>query len=610
MNSISNSEVEPEAPAAEYSAFKERSVSKVLASLLPFLKPYKARILLALSCLAIAKLANLTLPWLMKHLVDSMNVEKKLMMLPVALLLSYGLARLSMTLFTELRQIIFARVMARSSRSVMLKVFSHLHSLSLRFHLNRKTGGVSRDVERGGGAISDLLDWTLYTILPTLFEVILVTTIFVVAYDIGFALITIATLIGYIIWTFKVTEWRTRFYRDAVDADSKASARAVDSLLNFETVKYFNNEKLEARRYDESLQQMENATVKSLKTLAVLNVGQSAIVGLGVTAMMWRASQGVVDGSLTIGDLVLVNAYLLQLSAPLNYLGMMYREVKQAMTNIDRLFGLLHEHQDVKDKPDATIFKANNASIEFKQVNFSYDPRREILQDLSFFIPPGKTLAVVGHSGSGKSTITRLLYRFYDVNAGSILINGMDIRDMSQDSLRAHIGIVPQDTVLFNDDIHYNIRYGRPTASDEDIISAAKAAQLHPFISHLPDGYQSSVGERGLKLSGGEKQRVSIARALLKNPPIMMFDEATSALDSASERAIQTELDQIAIGRTTLIIAHRLSTIMNADEIVVLEAGRVIERGTHHALLNAKGHYAAMWNLQQQSQAEETVFAD
>jgi ATP-binding cassette, subfamily B, heavy metal transporter len=604
MNSIPNSDIVPETTNTNYGAFQERSVSKVLASLLPFLKPYKARILLALGCLALAKVANLTLPWIMKQLVDSMNIENSLLVLPVALLMAYGLARLTMTLFTELRQIIFARVMARSARHVMLKVFRHLHSLSLRFHLNRKTGGVSRDVERGGSAISDLLDWTLYTILPTLLEVTLVTIIFVVAYDIGFALITLVTLISYIIWTFKVTEWRTRFYRDAVDADSKASARAVDSLLNFETVKYFNNEKLEAKRYDDSLQQMENATVKSLKTLAVLNVGQSAIVGLGVTLMMMRASQGVVDGSLTIGDLVLVNAYLLQLSAPLNYLGMMYREVKQAMTNIDRLFGLLHEHQEVKDKPDAMVFQADSASIAFNQVNFSYDPRREILQDLSFFIPPGKTLAIVGHSGSGKSTITRLMYRFYDVSAGSILINNIDIRDMSQDSLRAHIGIVPQDTVLFNDDIHYNIRYGRPAANDEEIIAAAKSAQLHRFISHLPDGYQTSVGERGLKLSGGEKQRVSIARALLKNPPIMMFDEATSALDSASERAIQNELDQIAMGRTTLIIAHRLSTIMNADEIIVLDAGRVIERGSHHSLLNARGHYAAMWNLQQQHQDE------
>jgi ATP-binding cassette, subfamily B, heavy metal transporter len=444
----------------------------------------------------------------------------------------------------------------------------------------------------------------LYTILPTLMEVILVTAIFVIAYDIGFAFITLATLLAYIIWTFKVTEWRTRFYREAVDADSKASARAVDSLLNFETVKYFNNEKLEAERYDDSLRFMENATVKSLKTLAVLNVGQSAIVGLGVTAMMWRAAQGVVDGSLSIGDLVLVNAYLLQLSAPLNYLGMMYREVKQAMTNIDRLFGLLHEHQEVKDKPDAQVFQANSASIEFKQVSFSYDPRREILHDINFHVPAGKTLAIVGHSGSGKSTITRLLFRFYDVNAGSILINGIDIRALTQDSLRAHIGIVPQDTVLFNDDIYYNIRYGKPDAGEHQVHAAAKAAQLHQFISRLPDGYQSSVGERGLKLSGGEKQRVSIARALLKNPPLMLFDEATSALDSASERAIQDELDQIALGRTSIIIAHRLSTIMDADEIIVLDAGRIVERGHHSALLSANGHYAHMWALQQQSQIE------
>jgi ATP-binding cassette, subfamily B, heavy metal transporter len=582
----------------------ERSLAAVLRELLPFLRPYAPRILLALACLVVAKLANLGVPLVLKALVDRLDVDAgaagAVLLLPVALLLAYGAARLSVTLFTELRTVVFARVMARSSRTVMLRVFRHLHALSLRFHLDRRTGGVARDVERGGTAISDLLDWTIYTILPTLLEIALVTGVLVWRYDWTFAAITLGTIAAYVVWTFRVTEWRTRFYRAAVEADTRASARAVDSLLNYETVKYFNNEEHEARRYDENLRAMEEATVRSLKSLAVLNLGQSAIIAAGITALMWRASAGVVAGEMTLGDLVLVNAYLLQLSAPLNFLGMVYREVKQAITNIERLFGLLDEAREVRDRPGATALATRRPRVEFDGVHFGYDTRREILHGLSFAIPPGGTLAVVGHSGSGKSTLARLLYRFYEIQAGAIRIDGHDLRDLTQDSVRAAIGIVPQDTVLFNDTIRYNIRYGRPDATDAEVEAAAKSAHIHDFIAALPDGYDAEVGERGLKLSGGEKQRVAIARALLKNPAILIFDEATSALDSASEKAIQAELDRIAVGRTTLVIAHRLSTVMDADQILVLDQGRVVERGSHTQLMAADGRYATMWRLQQQ----------
>jgi ATP-binding cassette, subfamily B, heavy metal transporter len=577
----------------------ERSLGNVLGLLAPFLKPYWWRIALAMSCLLAAKFAGLGVPLVLKRLVDGLGIEPNLLVLPVALLLAYGAARLAERVFTEFRTIVFARVMARASRTVMLKVFRHLHSLSLRFHLARKTGGVSRDVERGGAAISDLLDWTLYTIFPTLVEVLLVTGMLVYLYDVSFAIITLATITVYVIWTIKVTEWRTKFYRAAVDSDTAASARAVDSLLNYETVKYFNNEEHEAKRYDDSLQHMEEANVKSYKTLAILNIGQNTIITLGVTALMWRAASGVVDQSMSVGDLVLVNAYLLQLAAPLNFLGMMYREVKQAITNIERLWNLLDENRDVIDRPDAKTLQVSAPELRFDHVDFSYESRRQILHEVSFVIPPGKTVAVVGHSGSGKSTLARLIYRFYDVGKGSVQINQHDIRDLTQESLRRSIGIVPQDTVLFNDNIRYNIRYGRPEASDAEVEAAARAAHIHDFIARLPDGYETSVGERGLKLSGGEKQRVAIARALLKNPSIMIFDEATSALDSASEKAIQAELDGAAIGRTTLVIAHRLSTIMHADQILVMDQGRIIERGTHSQLINAEGHYAHMWSLQQ-----------
>jgi ATP-binding cassette subfamily B protein len=576
-----------------------------LRALLPYLWQFKARIAFALTLMLVAKLANVGVPLVLQRLVDRLDVQPSLLLMPVALLLAYGAARLSTTIFTELRQLVFARVMARVSRLVTLKVFRHLHALSLRFHLARRTGGVARDVERGGSAIADLLDWTVYTILPTLIEIVLVTVVLVVRYDWGFAAITLGTLVAYVAFTFAVTEWRTRFYRAAVEADTHANERAVDALLNYETVKYFGNEDHEARRYDDNLVKLENAQVRSMKSLAVLNTGQSAIIALGVTVMMWRAAAGVVGGAMSIGDFVLVNAYLLQLAIPLNFLGMVYREVKQALTNMERLFGLLDERMDVQDRPGAPALAVRRPRVAFENVDFGYDARRQILHGVDFEIAPGATVAVVGHSGSGKSTLSRLLYRFYDVDAGRITIDGHDIRDVAQASLRAHIAIVPQDTVLFNDSIEYNIRYGRPGASTEEVIAASRAAHIHDFIVSLPDGYDAEVGERGLKLSGGEKQRVAIARALLKNPAVLIFDEATSALDSKSEKAIQAELDRIAEGRTTLVIAHRLSTVMNADQILVLDGGRVVERGTHAQLLARQGQYAAMWRLQQQERVAQ-----
>ncbi|MGQ0619837.1 MAG: ABCB family ABC transporter ATP-binding protein/permease [Panacagrimonas sp.] len=595
---------EPSDAAPVARAINARGDLAVIAEFLPWLRPYLGRIVLALALIVVAKLINLFVPIALKQLVDRLNVEPSLLLLPVGLLLAYGASRIGVTLFTELRQVIFARVMARASRQITLRVFEHLHRLSLKFHLARRTGGVARDVERGGGAISELLDWTLYSIIPTLLEVVLVTVVLVVAYDWGFALITLATLIAYAAWTFAITEWRTRYYRASVEANTRANERAVDSLINYETVKYFNNEAHESARYDENLQQVENAQVKSTKTLAVLNLGQTSIIAIGVTAMMWRASAGVVSGALTIGDLVLVNAYLLQLSAPLFMLGMMYREVKQALTNMERLFGLLDERQDVQDLAGARPLVTTQPCVRFENVRFAYDERRQILHGLDFEIPPGGTVAVVGHSGSGKSTLARLLYRFYDVDGGRISIDGEDLRALTQTSVRGAIGIVPQDTVLFNDSIYYNIRYGRPDASRAEVEDAARAAHIHDFILHLPDGYDSEVGERGLKLSGGEKQRVAIARALLKNPAILIFDEATSALDSKSEKAIQAELDRIQVGRTTLVIAHRLSTVMDADQILVMDGGHIVERGTHDQLLAADGVYAQMWMLQQR-EAEE-----
>jgi len=598
MNNSDAQEAQQAAPSRRDG--RARSDFAVIGDLLPYLRPYLGRILLALGLVFISKLFNLWVPILLKHIVDGLNVEASLLLMPVGLLLAYGAARISVTLFTELRQVVFARVMARTSREVTLRVFRHLHGLSLKFHLSRRTGGVARDVERGGSAIADLLDWTLYSIIPILLEVILVTAVLVWVYDWRFAAITLATLLVYGLWTFAVTEWRTGYYRESVEADTRANERAVDSLLNYETVKYFNNEAHEAARYDENLKRLEDTKVKATTSLAVLNLGQTAVVSLGVTAMMWLAAAGVVDGSMSVGDLVLVNAYLLQLSAPLFLLGMMYREVKQALTNMERLFGLLDARQDVQDAPDAVPMATSRPCVRFEKVNFGYDSRRQILHDVDFEIPAGGTVAVVGHSGCGKSTLARLLYRFYDVDGGQITVDGLDLRHLTQASLRGAIAIVPQDTVLFNDSIYYNILYGHPSASREEVEAAARAAHIHEFVLNLPDGYETQVGERGLKLSGGEKQRVAIARAILKNPSILIFDEATSALDSQSERAIQAELDRIQIGRTTLVIAHRLSTVMNADRILVMDAGRIIEQGTHAKLLILNGRYAQMWRLQQQ----------
>ena len=595
------------APLVVDRASGTRGEWQILRELVPYLRPFLGRILFALALVVAGKLAGLAIPAVLKRLVDALdvNVTHAALVLPVALLLAYGTSRVGTTLFTEVRQIVFARVMARVSRRLTLQVFRHLHALSLRFHLARRTGGVTRDVERGGTAISDLLDWMIYTILPTLFEIALVTGVLVWMYDAGFAVIVMITLAAYAAFTFAVTEWRTRYYRAAVEADTRANECAVDSLLNYETVKYFNNEEHEARRYDVSLQHREEAQVLSRKTLGLLNLGQATIVSLGVTAMMWRAAAGVVAGRMTVGDLVFVNTVLLQLSAPLNLLGMMYREVKQAFTNLERLFGLLDESLDVRDRDDAVPLRAVRPRVRFEHVRFGYDPRREILHDVDFEVPPGGTVAVVGHSGSGKSTLARLLYRFYDVDAGRIAVEDVDgvlrdLRDCTQSSVRGAIAIVPQDTVLFNDSIYYNILYGRPDATREEVEAAARAAHIHDRILGFPDGYETQVGERGLKLSGGEKQRVAIARALLKNPAILIFDEATSALDSKSEKAIQAELDRIAQGRTTIVIAHRLSTVMNADEILVMDQGRVIERGRHGDLLARGGQYAQMWALQQQ----------
>ena len=580
-----------------------------LARLFPYLWEYKWRVVAALSFMVGAKLANVGVPVLLKNLIDQMTPQptgvQVLLVVPVALLIGYGLLRLSVSAFTELRELIFAKATQGAARTIALQTFQHLHELSLRFHLERQTGGMSRDIERGVRGIESLIAYSLYSIVPTLIEVLLVLSILGIQFDKWYAIITLCALGLYIYFTVTVTEWRTQFRKQVNEFDSSAHTRAIDSLLNYETVKYFGNENFEAKRYDENLDKLRLARIKAQNSLSALNIGQQLIIAVALVTMLWRATQGVVDGNLTLGDLVMINAFMIQLYIPLNFLGVIYREIKQSLTDLDRMFNLLEKEREVADAPNAQLLGLGSPpSVAFEHVDFAYEQNRPILQDVSFTIPAGKTVAIVGPSGSGKSTLARLLFRFYDVQQGVVRIDGHPLNHLTQASVRQAIGIVPQDTVLFNDTVYYNIAYGRPSASREEVEQAARAARIHDFIVSTPLGYQTMVGERGLKLSGGEKQRVAIARTLLKNPFILIFDEATSALDSSNERAIQSELREAANNKTTLVIAHRLSTVVDAHEIIVLDQGVIVEQGTHAQLLEAQGRYASMWSMQQ-SQEEQ-----
>jgi len=588
-------------PSAQNAA--PRSDWATIRRLLGYLWNYRWRVGFALSFMLGARLANVGVPILLKHLVDSLDVKpgspQSLLVVPVGLLVAYGLLRLSTSLFSEARELIFAKATEGTARAISLQVFRHLHDLSLRFHLERQTGGMTRDIERGTRAVNSLISYSLYNIIPTLIEVVLVLSLLAYKFDAVFAIITAVALVVYITFSVLVTEWRTKFRRQLNELDSVAHSKAIDSLLNYETVKYFNNEDFEAHRYDESLEKLRRVQLKSQSTLSMLNTGQQLIIATALVLMLWRATAGVVAGNISLGDLVMINAFMIQLYIPLNFLGVIYREIKQGLTDLDKMFKLLEREREVADAPDARELQISGPTVRFENVRFAYDPERPILHGVSFEIPAGKKVAVVGPSGSGKSTLARLLYRFYDVDSGAIRIDGQDVRGVTQASLRRCIGIVPQDTVLFNDTVAYNIAYGRPGASQAEVEGAAKAAHIHAFIAATPKGYETMVGERGLKLSGGEKQRVAIARTLLKNPPILIFDEATSALDSRNERAIQAELEAAAQNKTVLVIAHRLSTVVDAHEILVLEAGHIVERGHHADLLAQGGVYARMWRLQQ-----------
>ena len=597
MNSTTRSSLAAKLGSAAPSPVPQTDLG-VIRRLLPYLREYWGRVALAITFLVAAKLANITVPIVMKRIVDGLTPPMAVAAVPASLLIAYAVLRLSSTLFNELRDVVFVKVAQRAMRRIALEVFEHLHALSLRFHLERQTGGLTRDIERGTRGISQLLSFMIFSVLPTLLEISLVTGFLIYKFDIWFGVITVGALLVYIALTFAISEWRTKHRRHMNEMDSKANTKAIDSLLNYETVKYFGNENYEARRYDENLHRYERAVVTSETSLGLLNSIQAMVIASAVSLLMWRAAEGIVTGKLTLGDLVMVNALLIQLYIPLNFLGVMYREIKQALTDMEKMFRLLGENREVEDKPGARPLVAGGGAMRFEHVDFSYEASRPILKDVSFEVPAGHKVAVVGPSGSGKSTLARLLFRFYDVNAGSITIDGQDIREVTQASVRAAIGVVPQDTVLFNDTIYYNIAYGRPQATREEIENAARVAHISAFIERLPLKWETTVGERGLKLSGGEKQRVSIARTILKSPPILIFDEATSALDSHTEKSIQAELAEIARNHTTLVIAHRLSTIVDADEILVLDQGRIVERGSFRQLLDANGKFAEMWRLQ------------
>jgi ATP-binding cassette subfamily B protein len=580
---------------------------QTLKTLVPYLWDYRWRLGGAMALLAVAKLANIGVPVALKEIVDNLDTSGKataILTVPLALLIAYGVLRFSTILFQELRNAVFAKAAQRSTRRITLKVFRHLHKLSLRFHLDRQTGGLSRDLERGSNSITQLLNYIVFSILPTIFEILVVCGILLVKFKPWFAIVTLITVVVYFVYTYKVTEWRIKFRVQMNQADTRANSAAVDSLINYETVKYFGNEQWEARRYDDNLRIWEKASIKSLVSLALLNIGQGVIIGGGLTALMIMAAQQVTAGSMTLGDFVMVNAFLIQLYIPLNFLGTIFREVKHCLTDMEQMFGLMEASPEVSDTESAGVLTTSDVSVRFDHVEFSYNDDRQILFDVDFEIPSGHKVAVVGPSGSGKSTLARLLFRFFDVSSGAIRINGTDIRSLTTESLRAAIGIVPQDTVLFNDTIEYNIRYGRPDAGPDEVLEAARLAQLDGFIQSLPKGYETLVGERGLKISGGEKQRIAIARTLLKDPAILILDEATSSLDTRSEKAIQSALERAARNRTTLVIAHRLSTVVDCDEILVLDHGRIVERGDHDELLARGGHYAELWQLQQRQGTE------